>query len=620
MKIFNLLVVLLSIVNISLGQITFQKYVDFNGYNQPNCGASTEPCKSIEYVINQIKSYSYEQFSIEILLGRGTHHSLTPTNLYGLNITIGAANPGESVQLLASSSLGTAQFTVDHSNYYDIIPTNIVFRDLTVTCDLSYTWNGLLLQSNINSYQNLFLNVKTENVIFSCANSDFSYFSVSNNYNSYDQLAQKKNQLPYGSESYSSSESNSESNSESYSSEFNSESSGSYSSESSGSYSSESSGSESSGSYSSESYSSESYSSESYSPESYSSESSYNSENDNNNYYQDLYMEVVDQVFGVNSYPYDNINISFAFNNCQFNYQMNNQYPVVLNANFDFTIDLKITNSIFNTNYIFNSAPLVQLYGGSLTMDNVSIVSLSFVSNGTNSLFYLVNARVSFNKVSISGSISGPFIKAVNCIVTANQFNIISEKNYEISYHLITLTESFAYFENSTIVLSVKSDVKNYFSSNIAIFNPVNSELYLFSNRISSNGSSIVYSQSSDVSANNNQFQYAPYSVNSYQLVQCDYGISRFYGDYQFTSYSDSCQAKINVLSFWNTNANLLEIIISYLSGVLSIVLVFVTMFTISAIGKCCRRKRKAIQKLKKEKEEEAAEAAKSLLSINDSA
>ncbi|KAM9958276.1 hypothetical protein ACTFIW_001138 [Dictyostelium discoideum] len=608
MKIFNLLVVLLSIVNLSLGQITFQKYVDFNGYNQPNCGAATEPCKSIEYVINQIKSYSYEQFSIEILLGRGTHHSLTPTNLYGLNITIGAANPGESVQLLASSSSsGTAQFTVDHSNYYEIIPTNIVFRDLSVTCDLSYTWNGLLLQSNINSDQNVFLNVKTENVVFSCTNSDFSYFLVSNNYNFYDQLAQKKNQLPYSSESYSYS---SESNSESYSSESNSESSGSYSSESyssgsSGSYSSESYSSESSGSYSSESsgsyssesyssgpYSSESYSSESYSPE---SESSYNSENDNNNYYQDLYMEVVDQVFGVNSYPYDNINISFSFNNCQFNYQMNNKYPVVLNANDYFTIDLKITNSIFNTNIIFNSAPLVQLYGGSLTMDNVSIASLSFVSNGTNSLFYLVNARVSFNKVSISGSISGPFIKAVNCIVTANQFNIVSKKNYEISYHLITLTDSFAYFENSTIILSVKSDVKNYFSSKIAIFNPVNSELYLFSNRISSNGSSIVYSQSSDVSANNNQFQYAPYGVNSYQLVQCDYGISRFYGDYQFTSYSDSCQAKINVLSFWNTDANLLEIIISYLSGVLSIALVF-------------------------EKEEEAAEAAKSLLSINDSA
>ncbi|KAM9997967.1 hypothetical protein ACTFIY_007610 [Dictyostelium cf. discoideum] len=231
-------------------------------------------------------------------------------------------------------------------------------------------------------------------------------------------------------------------------------------------------------------------------------------------------------------------------------------------------------------------------------MNNVSIINTKFYGSIYSYFLSFSNCRVSLNQVSISGEFDGSrsLIFSVSSLLNANQFNVELNYGSGVTMDVITIISTFAYFENSTIDLYVSSDFNTKGTSgNVGLFSPQMSSLYLFSNRIFSNGTSIINSLLSDVTANNNQFQYAPSSSNDFQLIVCDEANTNFNGDLLFTDLADSCQTPTGIAKQWE---NLRENILSYFCGVVTMFLIFLTAFIVSWIFNCIK-----IKKIKKNNE-----------------
>ncbi|EAL66670.1 hypothetical protein DDB_G0281817 [Dictyostelium discoideum AX4] len=492
--------------------------------------------KTIGYSIQQIKSYEYNQYSIEILLDSGNYYSQNPINLYGLNISISAQNSNDLVQFLVPNINGTVSpiFIVEYPyKATSIVPTNIMIRYVTISgCNsLNVSESGCFFQGYIGV--NAFLNVDIENVNFLCESLYSPYFSLSGN----SRISSESNDLKnHGIK------------------------------------------------------------------KPLSMDSSKLLKNDESS--QDLEMKMVTQYFFGEQYPNDNINISFILNNCNFGSNnitnVNNNVPFVLNYDFGPIIDLTISNTIFNSFLIYRGSSIASITAGSFTMNNVSIINTKYYGSIYSFFLRFSNCRVSLNQVSISGEFDGSrsLIYSVNSLLNANQFNV--ELNYSsgVIMDVITLISTFAYFENSTIDLYVSSDFntkEGNLHGNVGLFSPQMSNIYLFSNRIFSNGTSIINSLLSDVIANNNQFVFAPSSTNDFQLIVCDEANTNFYGDSSFTDLAESCQTPSDTAKQWN---ELRENLLSYFCGVLSMFLIFLTAFIISWIFNC--RKMKKLNRINK--------------------
>ncbi|KAM9998905.1 hypothetical protein ACTFIZ_002480 [Dictyostelium cf. discoideum] len=534
MKYLILLIFLL--INSTFGNIQFTKYISNSGNDNSSCGNFTSPCKTIQYSIQLVKSYEYNQYSIEILLNSGNYYSQNPINLYGLNISISAFNSNDLVQFLVPNINDTVSplFIVEYPyKSIDSVPTNIMIKYVTISgCSSeSVSEYGYFFQGYVGV--NAFLNVEIENVNFLCESLYSPYFSLSSNSKisgaSYDLKNREiKNSL--------------------------------------------------------------------------SMDSSKLLKNDES--IQDLEMKVVTQYFFGEQYPNDNINISFTFNNCNFGSinitNVNNNVPFALNNDFGFIIDLTISNTIFNTFLIYRGSPIASINAGSFSMNNVSIINTKFYGSIYSYFLSCSNSRVSLNQVSISGEFDGSrsLLFIVNSILNANQFNVELNYGSGVTMDVITIISSFAYFENSTIDLFVSSDFNTKDDvGNVGLFSPQISDIYLFSNRIFSNGTSIINSLLSDVTANNNQFEYAPKSCNDFQLIVCDKANTNFNGDSSFTDLADSCQTPSDIKKQWN---DLRENLLFFFSGVLSMFLIFLIAFIISWILNC--KKIKKINKINESK------------------
>ncbi|KAM9959411.1 hypothetical protein ACTFIR_000486 [Dictyostelium discoideum] len=235
---------------------------------------------------------------------------------------------------------------------------------------------------------------------------------------------------------------------------------------------------------------------------------------------------------------------------------------------------------------------MASISAGSFTMNNVSIINIKYYAALYSYFLRFSNCRVSLNQVSISGEFGGSrtLIFSSNSLLNANQFNAELYYGSGVLMDVITLISTFAYFENSTIDLYVPSDFNTKEGyGNVGLFNSQKSDFYLFSNRIFSNGTSIINSLLSDVTANNNQFVYAPSSINDFQLIVCDEANTNFNGDSSFTNLASSCQTPSDTARQWN---DLRENLLSFFCGVLSMFLIFLTAFIISWIFNCIKMKK----------------------------
>ncbi|KAM9958277.1 hypothetical protein ACTFIW_001139 [Dictyostelium discoideum] len=526
MKYFILLIFLL--INSTFGNIQFSKYISNSGNDNYSCGNFTSPCKTIGYSIQLIKSYEYNQYSIEILLDSGNYFSQNPINLYGLNVSISAYNSNDLVEFLVPSINGTVSpiFIVEYPYLStSIVPTNIMIKYVTISgcTSVNVSEYGYFFQGYISV--NAFLNVDIENVNFLCESLYSPYFSLSGNSRIKSESKDLKNHGIKKSLSMDSSKllKNGESS-------------------------------------------------------------------------QNLEMKMVTQYFFGEKYPNDNINISFTFNNCNFGSNnitnVNNNVPFVLNYDFGPIIDFTISNTIFNSFLIYHGSPMASVSAGSFTMNNVSIINIKYYDEFYSYFLRFSNCRVSLNQVSISGEFGGSrsLIFSSNSLLNANQFNVELYYSSGVIMDVITLISTFAYFENSTIDLYVSSDFNTKEGyGNVGLFNSQKSNFYLFSNRIFSNGTSIINSLLSDVTANNNQFVYAPSSINDFQIIVCDEANTNFNGDSSFTNLANSCQTPSDTAKQWN---NLRENLLSFFCGVLSMFLIFLTAFIISWIFNCTKMKK----------------------------
>ncbi|KAM9997968.1 hypothetical protein ACTFIY_007611 [Dictyostelium cf. discoideum] len=181
---YLLLLIIFLLINSTFGDFQFSKYISNSGNDNSSCGNFTSPCKTIGYSIQQVKSYGYNQYSIEILLDSGNYYSQYPVNLYGLNISISAYNSNDLVQFLVPNINGTVSpiFIVEYPyKATSIVPTNIMIKYIKISgCNsLNVSEYGYFFQGYVGV--NAFLNVDIENVNFLCESLYSPYFSLSGN-------------------------------------------------------------------------------------------------------------------------------------------------------------------------------------------------------------------------------------------------------------------------------------------------------------------------------------------------------------------------------------------------------------------------------------------------------
>ncbi|KAN0009554.1 hypothetical protein ACTFIU_006849 [Dictyostelium citrinum] len=513
------------LINSTFGDLQLTRYISNSGNDKNNCGNSTYPCQTIDYSIQQIKSLGFKQYSIEMLLNPGDYYSQNPINLYGLNITISANNPSDLVQLMVPNINNSV--SPFFIVQYPYKTTNISPTNLLIK---DVTVSGCN-SKNISDLGYFFQSYVSEYVFLNVdiENVNFLCESLHSPYFSLS-INSRITGEPYD-------------NLEKYTRLL--------------------------------------------------KDTSKSLQIGDNN--QDLKMTEVTQYFYGEQYPNDNINITFTFNNCNFgtNYStvVNTLAPIVLNLDADFIVDLTFSNTIFNSFYIYNGSPIAYIPAGSLTMNNVSIINITYFK-GYSFFISVSNARFLMNQVNISGNFdpSKSIIYADNSLLNANQFNVDLYYKNGVTMDVIMLNNCFASFENSTIDLYVSSDFNTKEEyGNVGLFNPQQSDLYLFSNRIFSNGTSIINTQSSSVWSNNNQFQYAPSSTNNFQLVVCNKAQSNFNGDSSFINLANSCQTPSDTAKQWN---ELRDILLSFFCGVLSMFFIFLFGFIISSIVKCRKMKK----------------------------